>query len=79
MWQLLQPCEVWCGVALGCAVYGCKQCWNCGYVLHRVCAELAKWIEGPFYYNHCLAIFGSKRLCGVTLNQEVMALVLGDC
>ena len=75
--RLLPACEVCAGLAPGCSVTGYRQCWGCGVSLHRVCAGLEWWPEGPFYCANCCKAFASSGLRDITLDDPLMHVVCG--
>ena len=45
--------------------------------LHRVCAGLEWWPEGPFHSPNCGKAFASSRLHDITLDDPLMHVVCG--
>ena len=75
--RMLQPCEVCGGTVAGCAASGCRQCWGCGHVLHRICAGLVEWPRGPFHCHRCRQHFATTGVRDVTLDGPLMHVVGG--
>ena len=61
----------------GCAGSGCKQCWGCGQVLHRICAGLVEWPPGPFHCSHSPQQFTMSWVRDITLDGPLMHVVGG--
>ena len=45
--------------------------------LHRVCAGLERWPEGPFHCPNCRKAFASSGLHDITLDDPLMHVVCG--
>ena len=45
--------------------------------LHRVCAGLEQWLEGPFNCPNCCKAFASSGLRDITLDDPLMHVVCG--
>ena len=45
--------------------------------LHKVCAGLEHWTEGPFHCANCCKAFAFSRLRDITLDDPLMHVVCG--
>ena len=46
-------------------------------MLHRVCAGVAEWPQGPFHCKHCLHRYNAQGVQDVTLDRALMHVVAG--